>query len=200
MARPGPLRRPAAARRCPAATHRGPGRLRAEAAAGAGGGRGRGRWWRGAAALSREREAGQRRASPAPRGGTGKAAAGVSAWAAANLRETSLPGPAGLRGRLWSPGVAGAGRRLSLPGRGPGVRGAAVPLRRGGEPRYHCRFSPRPQGSGVPSQQPCCFTRPADSPQKRKLATRLLRLRGDNVRGESDATCRRVIPEVVCGL
>lgn len=46
---------------------------------GAGEGRGLGRCRRGAAVVAWERAAGQR-------GGTGEAAAGVSAWAAANLR------------------------------------------------------------------------------------------------------------------
>lgn len=162
VARIGPLRLPAAARRCPAASRRSPGRLRGEAAGGAGGGRGRGRWRRGAAAASRERAAGQRQGfCRAPRG-TGKAAAGASAWAATNLRESPLPG---FRGPAVEPGVGGAGRwRLSLPGRGRGGRPAAVPL------RYHRRLSPRPQGSGVPSAAVLLPLLPADSLQKRGKA------------------------------
>lgn len=203
VARPGPLRRPAAARRCPAATHRGPGRLRAEAAAArrelgeaegaVGGGVGQplspGSGRRGSAGLL-----------PRPAGGRERP------------RPASLPGQPLICERRRCLGPPGSGAGCGARGwreQGGGCRcragaqacgGRQCPSGGGGEPRYHCRFSPRPQGSGVPSQQPCCFTRPADSPQKRKLATRLLRLRGDNVRGESDATCRCVIPEVVCGL
>lgn len=147
VARPGPLPRPAAARRCPAATRRGPGMLRGEAVRVAGGGRGRGRWWRGAAR--------QRRASPAPRGGReGSRPAFLPGQPLICGRRCCLGPP----GRLWSLGVGGVGwgrRLLSVPGRGPGVRGAAVPPRREGNPRYHRRLSPRPQGCGVPSQQPC---------------------------------------------
>lgn len=172
-ARPPPPPGCRAALPCPAASRRGPGRLRGEAA------------------VARE-ELGKAEGS----GGVGAGRLRGSAGERERPRPASLPGQPLICGRRRCLGPPGSGAGCGAWGwEGRAAVSAGQGSRRAGWAAFPAPPPPRPLSSPAasPASTPC-----EKGPQNGE--NRLLRLRGNAVRDESSATCRRLIPEVVCGF